>query len=130
MAGLTSEGQRVRKSAPSMSSCSAGVAAGEPPTRETGEPVIVTPPPISSRRIGATDTFSTYVRDGANVDQMVTFFALSNLIFVFAIGFFSGLRRVTDRSDLSDWARGVVSVGSARFLAGSCCPRRCPPALP
>ncbi len=67
---------------------------------------------------GAADTFSAYLRDGAKVDQMVVFFALSNLIFVFAIGFFAGLRRVTNGSDLSDWARGVVSVGSALFLAG------------
>lgn len=67
---------------------------------------------------GAADTFSAYLRDGANVDQMVVFFALSNLIFVFAIGFFAGLRRLTDGSDLSEWARGVVSIGSAIFLAG------------
>ncbi len=49
---------------------------------------------------------------------MVVFFALSNLIFVFAIGFFAGLRRLANESDLSDWVRGVVSIGSALFLAG------------
>ena len=49
---------------------------------------------------------------------MVVFFVLSNLIFVFAIGFFAGLRRVSNQSDLSDWASGVVSIGSAVFLAG------------
>jgi hypothetical protein len=49
---------------------------------------------------------------------MLVFFALSNLIFVFAIGFFAGLRRVSNQSDLSDWASGVVSIGSAVFLAG------------
>ena len=49
---------------------------------------------------------------------MVVFFALSNLIFVFGIGFFAGLRRVSNQSDLSDWVTGVVSIGSAVFLAG------------
>ncbi|MEO8528492.1 MAG: hypothetical protein ABI435_05390 [Pseudolysinimonas sp.] len=49
---------------------------------------------------------------------MVVFFVLSNLIFVFGIGFFAGLRRVVNDSDLSDWARGVVMIGSALFLAG------------
>lgn len=67
---------------------------------------------------GAAGAFSAYLRDGTKVDQMVVFFALSNLIFVFAIGFFAGLRSVSNGSDLSMWARGVVSVGSALFLAG------------
>lgn len=67
---------------------------------------------------GAGNKFAEYLQDGANVDQMVVFFALSNLIFVFAIGFLSGLRGVIDQSDLTDWARGVVSIGSALFLAG------------
>jgi hypothetical protein len=61
---------------------------------------------------------AAYLQDGANVDQMVVFFALSNLIFVFAIGFFAGLRRVSNQSDLADWVNGVVSIGSAIFLAG------------
>jgi hypothetical protein len=67
---------------------------------------------------GAGDKFSSYLRNGSNLDQMVVFFALSNLIFVFAIGFLAGLRRVANHSDLSDWARGVVAIGSALFLAG------------
>ncbi len=67
---------------------------------------------------GAADTFTAYLRDDGNVDQMVVFFVLSNLIFVFAIGFFAGLRRLPHGGDLSDWARGVVSIGSAVFLAG------------
>jgi hypothetical protein len=67
---------------------------------------------------GAGEKLATYLRDGSNVDQMVVFFALSNLIFVFAIGFFAGLRRLVNQSDLSDWVRGVVSIGSALFLAG------------
>jgi hypothetical protein len=67
---------------------------------------------------GAGAKFAAYLQDGANVDQMVVFFALSNLIFVFAIGFLAGLRRVSNQSDLSDWVNGVVSIGSAIFLAG------------
>lgn len=67
---------------------------------------------------GAGEKFAAYLKEGANVDQMVVFFALSNLIFVFAIGFFAGLRRVSNQSDLSSWASGVVSIGSAVFLAG------------
>ena len=67
---------------------------------------------------GASPRLTTYLQDQTNLDQMVLFFALSNLIFVFAIGFFAGLRRVGDPSDLTDWVRGVVSIGSALFLAG------------
>ena len=67
---------------------------------------------------GAGAKFAEYLQDGANVDQMVVFFILSNLIFVFAIGFFAGLRRVSNQSDLSDWLNGLVTVGSAIFLAG------------
>lgn len=67
---------------------------------------------------GAGENLAAYLRDGSNLDQMVVFFALSNLIFVFAIGFFAGLRHLVSQSDLSDWVRGVVSIGSALFLAG------------
>ncbi|MDQ6935385.1 MAG: hypothetical protein M3130_08880 [Actinomycetota bacterium] len=42
----------------------------------------------------------------------------STLIFVFGLGFFAGLRRVSSHSDLSDWGAGVVSIGAALFLAG------------
>lgn len=69
-------------------------------------------------RADASGKLSAFLQDDANVDQMVLFFALSNLIFVFAIGFFAGLRRLVRESDLSDWASGVVSIGSALFLAG------------
>lgn len=67
---------------------------------------------------GAGDELATYLQGSRNVDQMLVFFALSNLIFVFAIGFFAGLRRVVSQSVLSDWVNGVVSIGSAVFLAG------------
>ncbi len=62
--------------------------------------------------------FAAYLSDGANVDQMMVSFAASTLICVFAIGFLAGLRRVPHPSNLSDWASGVVSIGSALFLAG------------
>lgn len=67
---------------------------------------------------GAQDKLTAYLRHDSNVEQMVVFFAFSNLIFVFAIGFFAGLRRMTVRSALSDWVNGVVSIGTALFLAG------------
>jgi hypothetical protein len=41
-----------------------------------------------------------------------------DLIFVFGIGFFAGLRRVSNQSGPSDWVSGVVSIGSTIFLAG------------
>ncbi len=67
---------------------------------------------------GAGQRFAAYLSDGANVDQMMVSFAASTLICVFAIGFLAGLRRVPHPSNLSDWASGVVSIGSALFLAG------------
>jgi hypothetical protein len=67
---------------------------------------------------GAATTLAAYLDDEANIDQMVIFFALSNLIFVFAVGFLAGLRRVSGPSALSTWVDGVVSIGSAVFLAG------------
>ena len=67
---------------------------------------------------GAATALAEYLRDDTNIDQMVVFFVLSNLIFVFAIGFLAGLRRVSGPSALSGWVDGVVSIGSAVFLAG------------
>ncbi|MEP7035129.1 MAG: hypothetical protein ABI934_06045 [Actinomycetota bacterium] len=67
---------------------------------------------------GAEDKLAAYLQHDSNVEQMVVFFAFSNLIFVFAIGFFAGLRRMTVRSALSYWVSGVVSIGTALFLAG------------
>ena len=67
---------------------------------------------------GSGDKLAAHLDDAANVNQMVVFFALSNLIFVFGIGFFAGLRHVANQSGLSDWSAGVVSIGSALFLAG------------
>lgn len=67
---------------------------------------------------GAGDELSAYLQSDSNIDQMLLFFALSNLIFVFAIGFLAGLRRIVNQSALSDWVSGVVTIGSAVFLAG------------
>ncbi len=67
---------------------------------------------------GARDKLAAYLQQDSNVEQMVVFFAFSNLIFVFAIGFFAGLGRMTVESALSDWVSGVVSIGTALFLAG------------
>jgi hypothetical protein len=67
---------------------------------------------------GAGDALAGYLRSGGNVDQMVLFFALSNLIFVFAIGFFAGLRDLASGTRYAGWTRAVVSIGAALFLAG------------
>jgi uncharacterized membrane protein len=67
---------------------------------------------------GAGDAFAVYLRSGGNVDQMVLFFALSNLIFIFAIGFFAGLRDLASGTRYAGWTRAVVSIGAALFLAG------------
>jgi hypothetical protein len=67
---------------------------------------------------GAGDRLAAYLQDPSSIDQMLTFFALSNLIFVFAIGFFAGLRSLVSPSDLSGWVRGVVTIGAALFLSG------------
>lgn len=67
---------------------------------------------------GAGAKIGAYLEDGSNVDQMLFFFAFSNLIFVFAIGLFAGLRRLANSSGLSDWVNGAVSIGAAVFLAG------------
>ncbi len=59
-----------------------------------------------------------FLADHGNVGRSVAFFAFSNLIFVFAIGFFAGLRELADRVDRSGWTKGVVTIGAALFLAG------------
>lgn len=66
----------------------------------------------------ARNEITEFLADSGNIDQSVVFFALSNLIFVFAIGFFAGLRDLADRVDESGWTKGVVTIGSALFLAG------------
>ena len=60
----------------------------------------------------------TFLANASNINRSVAFFALSNLIFVFAIGFFAGLRLLADDTDESGWTKGVVTIGAALFLAG------------
>lgn len=66
----------------------------------------------------ARQRITEFFADSGNVDRSVVFFALSNLIFVFAIGFFAGLRHLADRVDETGWTKGVVTIGAALFLAG------------
>lgn len=66
----------------------------------------------------AGERITEFLADPGKVDQSVAFFALSNLIFVFAIGFFAGLRLLADRVDETGWTKGVVTIGAALFLAG------------
>jgi len=66
----------------------------------------------------AATQISAYLTDEANITQSVIFFALSNLIFVFALGFFAGLRGLAAETDRSGWLTGVVTIGAALFLAG------------
>lgn len=66
----------------------------------------------------AGERIAAFLADPAKVGQSVAFFALSNLIFVFAIGFFAGLRHLADRVDETGWTKGVVTIGAALFLAG------------
>ncbi len=66
----------------------------------------------------AGDRIGEFLADSAKIDQSVAFFALSNLIFVFAIGFFAGLRHLAERVDETGWTKGVVTIGAALFLAG------------
>jgi hypothetical protein len=59
-----------------------------------------------------------FLRDSHRLDRAVIFFALSNLIFVFAIPFFAGLRVVMRNADPSGLLRSVVAVAVPLFLAG------------
>jgi hypothetical protein len=67
---------------------------------------------------GARVEVGEFLADRANLDRSLVLFALSNLIFVFGIGFFAGLRRLADAYDTSGWTKGVVTIGAALFLAG------------
>lgn len=68
--------------------------------------------------VDAADRLSGYLSDDGNITKSIAFFALSNLIFIFALGFFSGLRRLGAEADPSGWVAGVVTIGAALFLAG------------
>lgn len=59
-----------------------------------------------------------FLRDSHRVDRAVVFFALSNLIFIFAIPFFAGLRALVRDADPSGFLRAVVAIAVPLFLAG------------
>ena len=59
-----------------------------------------------------------FLTDPSNLDRALALFAFSTLIFVFGIGFFAGLRRLSDMWDPGGWTSGVVTIGAALFLAG------------
>ncbi|HEV8528779.1 MAG TPA: hypothetical protein VGS60_14710, partial [Actinomycetes bacterium] len=62
--------------------------------------------------------FSAYLHDAGRVNEALLFFALSNLIFVFGIGFFAGIRSLAAEADPSGWVANVVGIAASLFLAG------------
>lgn len=66
---------------------------------------------------GATD-LQGFLQDPERVDRAVVVFALSNLIFVFAIPFFAALRVLVSGGDRSGLLRSVVAIAIPLFLAG------------
>jgi hypothetical protein len=62
--------------------------------------------------------FERFLGDSQRVDRAVVFFALSNLIFIFAIPFFAGLRALIADTDRSGFLRAVVGIAVPLFLAG------------
>ena len=62
--------------------------------------------------------FERFLRDSQRVDHAVAFFALSNLIFIFAIPFFAGLRALMADTDRSGFLRAIVGIAVPLFLAG------------
>jgi len=59
-----------------------------------------------------------FLRDTQRVDRAVVVFALSNLIFIFSIPFFAGLRSLVREADPSAFLSGVVGIAVPLFLAG------------
>jgi len=59
-----------------------------------------------------------FLEDPHSVGRAVVSFALSSLIFVFAIPFFAGLRVLIRDADPSGFLRGVVAIAVPLFLAG------------
>jgi hypothetical protein len=62
--------------------------------------------------------FTEYLHDGGRVNMAIVFFALSNLIFVFGIGFFAGIRSLAAEIDRTGWVANVVGIAASLFLAG------------
>jgi hypothetical protein len=59
-----------------------------------------------------------FLQDSHSVGRAVVFFALSNLIFIFAIPFFAGLRVLVRDADSSGFLGAVVAIAVPLFLAG------------
>jgi hypothetical protein len=59
-----------------------------------------------------------FLQDSHSVERAVVFFALSNLIFIFAIPFFAGLQVLVRDADPSGFLRAVVAIAVPLFLAG------------
>ena len=59
-----------------------------------------------------------FLQNPDRTERAVVFFALSNLIFIFAIPFFAGLRVLVRDADPSGFLRGVVGIAVPLFLAG------------
>jgi hypothetical protein len=62
--------------------------------------------------------FQRFLQESHRIDRAVVLFALSNLSFIFAIPFFSGLRVLVSRSDATGFLRSTVGTAVALFLAG------------
>ncbi len=59
-----------------------------------------------------------FLQDPGRVERAALFFALSNLIFIFAIPFFAGLRALIKDADPSGFLRAVAAIAVPLFLAG------------
>ncbi len=59
-----------------------------------------------------------FLQDPHRTGRATVFFALSNLIIVFAIPFFAGLRVLIKDSDPSGFLSGIVAIAVPLFLAG------------
>jgi hypothetical protein len=62
--------------------------------------------------------FSGYLTRHSRVTEAIVFFALSNLIFIFGVGFFAGLRALARPGDATGMVSGVITFGTALFFAG------------
>ncbi|MDP9068989.1 MAG: hypothetical protein M3N53_11695 [Actinomycetota bacterium] len=62
--------------------------------------------------------FERFLQDPERVDRAVVVFALSNLIFVFAIPFFSGVRVLVREGDRSGFLGVIAGIAVPLFLAG------------
>jgi len=66
----------------------------------------------------AGNALQAFLRDSHRLNRAVIFFVLSNLIFIFAIPFFAGLRALVRDADPSGFLGGVATIAVPLFLAG------------